>query len=118
MAFFLLCALFSLAGVPPFLGFWAKLIVLRRVIMAHETGLAIFAVVMAVVAAYYYLRVVKSMYFDPPPAPGGDGAAAAAPVPVFSRVWLGINALGLLVLGILPEGLWSACRMAMSHLLR
>ncbi len=117
-AFFLLCALFSLAGVPPFLGFWAKLIVLRRVIMAHETGLAIFAVVMAVVAAYYYLRVVKSMYFDPPSAPGGDGAIAGVPAPVFSRVWLGINALGLLVLGILPEGLWSACRIAMSYLLR
>lgn len=120
MAFFMLCALFSLAGVPPFLGFWAKLIVLRRVIMAHETGLAIFAVLMAVVAAYYYLRVVKAMYFDPPPAAAAVGEFKEETIPRMgtARLWLALNALGLLILGVVPDGLWQTCRTAMSTLLR
>jgi NADH-quinone oxidoreductase subunit N len=119
MAFFLLCALFSLAGVPPFLGFWAKLIVLRKVIAHRETTLAVFAVVMAVIAAYYYLRVVKAMYFDPPPAEEtGVLKGHAAPRLGAARFWLMLNALGLLVLGIFPDGLWEACRSVVVTLLR
>jgi NADH-quinone oxidoreductase subunit N len=119
IAFFLLCALFSLAGVPPFLGFWAKFFVLRGLIMAGQSGLAIFAVVMAVVAAYYYLRVVKTMYFDPPPSAVADGPQGGElPALGGARFWLALNALGLLVLGIFPDSLWQVCRTVMTTLVR
>lgn len=125
LAFYLLCSFFSLAGVPPFLGFWAKLIVLRQVVVRGEVTLAVFAVVMAVVAAYYYLRVVKAMYFDPAPEDGGVLSMRSGHdeiEPLVSSGWatlvLAVNALGLLVLGVMPEGLWASCRSAMEMLIR
>src|SRR5258708_12966338 len=58
--------MFSLAGLPPFVGFWAKLGVIQAVLNVDYTWLAVLAVLFSVVGAYYYLRVVKLMYFDDP----------------------------------------------------
>ncbi len=66
LALLVLCVMASLAGVPPFLGFWAKLVVLRRALEGGMMWLAIVGVVFAVIGAFYYLRVIKVMYFDEP----------------------------------------------------
>ncbi len=66
MAGLVLCVMASLAGVPPFLGFWAKLAVLRAAVQGDMLWLAIVGVIFAVVGAFYYLRVIKAMYFDEP----------------------------------------------------
>jgi NADH-quinone oxidoreductase subunit N len=98
--------LFSLAGVPPLVGFYAKFAVLEALIAAGEgmhIGLAIFAVLMSLVAAFYYLRVVKVMYFDEPIT----ATTVAAPADV--RVVLTVNGALILVLGILPGGLMTLC---------
>ncbi|WP_411832171.1 NADH-quinone oxidoreductase subunit NuoN [Pseudoxanthomonas mexicana] len=106
-AFLVLCVMASLAGVPPFLGFWAKLLVLGAALKAGFLWLAILGVVCAVIGAFYYLRVIKVMYFDEPvgqaqpPRPG-----RAVPV-VF-----GVNALALLALGFAWNPLMSWCQQA------
>src|SRR6476620_3708587 len=66
LAGLVLCVMASLAGVPPFLGFWAKLAVLRAALQGDMLWLAIVGIVFAVIGAFYYLRVVKAMYFDEP----------------------------------------------------
>ena len=73
MAFFLAMMMFSLAGIPPLAGFFAKFYVFNAAIQAHLYGLAIIGFLTSVVAAVYYLRVVKLMYFDEP-APAFDRA--------------------------------------------
>ena len=98
--------LFSLAGVPPLVGFYAKFAVLEALIASGEgvhLGLAIFAVMMSLVAAFYYLRVVKVMYFDEPIT----ATTVAAPADV--RVVLTINGALILLLGIVPGGLMTLC---------
>ena len=70
-----LCVMASLAGVPPFLGFWAKLVVLRAALAGDMLWLAIVGIVFAVIGAFYYLRVIKVMYFD---EPAGEAPAARA----------------------------------------
>ena len=99
--------LFSLAGVPPLVGFYAKLSVLQALVASGQAPyiwLAIFAVMMSLVGAFYYLRVVKVMYFDPPqegaPAPRTD-----RPV----RLALAVNALALLALGLFWNPLMAWC---------
>jgi NADH-quinone oxidoreductase subunit N len=101
--------LFSLAGIPPLVGFYAKLAVLQALLVSGSgmyIGLAIFAVMMSLVAAFYYLRVVKVMYFDAPIT----ATTVAAPADV--RVVLTINGALVLVLGILPGGLMTLCAQA------
>jgi NADH-quinone oxidoreductase subunit N len=101
--------LFSLAGVPPMVGFFAKLTVLQALVASGQVGyiaLAVFAVMMSLVAAFYYLRVVKVMYFDAPIT----ATTVAAPADV--RVVLTINGALVLILGILPGGLLSLCAQA------
>jgi NADH-quinone oxidoreductase subunit N len=101
--------LFSLAGVPPLVGFYAKLAVLQALLVSGSAPfvyLAVFAVMMSLVAAYYYIRVVKVMYFDEPIT----ATTVAAPVDV--RVVLTINGALVLVLGILPGGLMTLCAEA------
>ena len=66
MAFFLAMMMFSLAGIPPLAGFFAKFYVFNAAIHAHLYGLAVIGVLMSVVAAFYYLRIIKFMYFDEP----------------------------------------------------
>jgi NADH-quinone oxidoreductase subunit N len=91
-AFLMLLLMFSMAGVPPTAGFYAKLLVIQAVIDAGFLWLAAVAVVFAVIGAFYYLRVVKLMYFDKPV----DSAAFQAGPDM--RVLLSINALALLLL--------------------
>jgi NADH-quinone oxidoreductase subunit N len=102
-ALVMLFVMFGMAGVPPFLGFYAKLAVLWAAVDAGLTWLAVVAVAFTIVSAYYYLRIVKLMYFDDPveTAPIGGG-------PVF-RLFLSLNGLAVLALGILPAGLIALC---------
>jgi NADH-quinone oxidoreductase subunit N len=102
--------MFSLAGVPPLVGFYAKLSILQALVTTAEVfyiALAVFAVLMSLVGAFYYLRIVKVMYFDPPAAgmpaiQTGTGVSAL----------LAINGAAVLVLGLLPGGLMAMCRDA------
>lgn len=112
--------MFSLAGIPPTVGFYAKLAVLQSLVSTNETlflGLAIAAVLLSLVAAYYYLKVVKVMYFDAP-AESGPAAGPAVTLPTEVRVVLGLNLAGVLGLGLLPGGLMAWCadaiRMALA----
>ena len=106
--------LFSLAGIPPMVGFYAKLAVLQALLMSgtgFHIGLAVFAVLMSLVAAYYYIRVVKVMYFDAPIT----ATTVAAPADV--RVVLTLNGALVLVLGILPGGLMALCAQSIVKML-
>lgn len=101
--------MFSLAGVPPLVGFYAKLSVLQALIASGQTGavaLAIFAVMMSLIGAFYYLRIVKVMYFDAPIT--ATTVSAGTDV----RVVLSINGALILILGILPGGLMTLCAKA------
>jgi NADH-quinone oxidoreductase subunit N len=106
--------MFSLAGVPPLVGFYAKLSVLQALLASSQAfyiGLAVFAVLMSLVGAFYYLRVVKVMYFDPPT----QTAAIEAGFDV--RSVLSVNGALVLVLGIVPGGLMTLCAQAIASLL-
>lgn len=102
-AVLMLFVMFSLAGIPVFVGFWAKLSVLEAALSAGYTWLVVFAVLMSVIGAFYYLRVVKVMYFDSPT----DTLPITAPLEM--RAVLSVNAFAILVLGIVPGGLMMAC---------
>jgi NADH-quinone oxidoreductase subunit N len=102
-AFVMLLVMFGLAGVPPTVGFWAKLQVIAAVLDIGLTGLAALAVVMSVIGAYYYLRIVKLMYFDEPTVSGPVEAKMAV------RVLLSLNGLAILVLGLYPGVLLRLC---------
>ena len=106
-AFLMLLIMFSLAGVPPTVGFYAKLSVLQAVVDAGQVWLAVVAVLFAFIGAFYYLRVVKLMYFDEPK----DTALIRPELEM--RVLLSANGLALLVLGILPGPLMALCQLAM-----
>ncbi len=98
--------LFSMAGIPPLVGFYAKLSVLQALISSGEVShivLAVFAVVMSLIGAFFYLRVVKVMYFDKPLTV----STVSAPMDV--RAVLTLNAAALLLLGLLPGGLMNLC---------
>ena len=104
----MLIVMFSMAGVPPFLGFWAKLVVLQEVIAADMAWLAVVGVVFSVIGAYYYLRIIKLMYFD----------QAEDTTPLVSsldtRMMLSLNSLAILGLGLFPGGLMAVCQAALS----
>jgi NADH-quinone oxidoreductase subunit N len=95
--------MFSTAGVPPFIGFWAKLAVIGAVLDVGLAWLAAVAVVLSVVAAFYYLRVVKLMYFDEPT----DSHAIEAGATV--RAVLSANGVAVLALGVFPSALIDLC---------
>jgi NADH-quinone oxidoreductase subunit N len=106
--------MFSLAGVPPLVGFYAKLSVLQALLEAGGgiyVGLSVFAVLMSLIGAFYYLRVVKVMYFDAPT----QTAAVRAPLDV--RAVLSVNGALVLVLGIVPGGLMTLCSQAIQTML-
>lgn len=103
----MMVVMFSMAGIPFFIGFFAKLAVLQAVVAAGYIWLAVLAVLMSVIGAYYYLRVVKVMYFDEPI----DTAPIRAPADV--KVMLSANGLAVAVLGLLPQGLMSLCAYAL-----
>jgi NADH-quinone oxidoreductase subunit N len=98
--------MFSLAGIPPMVGFYAKLAVLQALVGSGQAlylGMAIFAVMASLIGAFYYLRVVKVMYFDSPIT------ATTVSAPTDVRVVLSINGALVLILGIVPGGLMSLC---------
>lgn len=95
--------MFSTAGVPPFVGFWAKLAVLGAVVEVGLEWLAVVAVVFSVIGAYYYLRVVKLMYFDEPAEEVELQAGGTM------RALLSLNGLAVLLLGIFPSVLIEIC---------
>ncbi|MBP8087966.1 MAG: NADH-quinone oxidoreductase subunit NuoN [Polaromonas sp.] len=110
-------AMFSLAGVPPLVGFYAKLAVLQSLLAYGQTGylvLSVFAVMASLIGAFYYLRVVKVMYFDAP-HPGLPTAIVAAGD---ARAVLALNGGLLLVLGIAPGGLMTLCGESIAALVK
>ena len=102
-AFLMLLIMFSMVGVPPTVGFYAKLAVLQSVLNADYLGVAVVAIVFSAVGAFYYLRVVKLMYFDAPrdTAPIAPGADV--------KVLLSLNGLAVLFFGIAPGPLMALC---------
>lgn len=106
--------LFSLAGIPPVVGFYAKLSVLQALIASGQTlhlVLAVFAVLMSLIGAFYYLRLVKVMYFDDPIT------ATHVVAPLDVRMVLTINGALVLVLGLLPGGLMALCARSVLQML-
>jgi len=103
--------MFSLAGVPPMMGFMAKWSVLQAVVSSGQVWLAIVAVMFSLIGAFYYLRVVKTMWFDEP----ADTALIA--VPFDMRVALSLNGVAIVALGLMPGSLLAACLNAMSKTL-
>jgi NADH-quinone oxidoreductase subunit N len=102
-AFIMLVLMFSMAGVPPFAGFWAKWYVLKEVIAAGYVWLAGVAVFFSIIGAYYYLRVVKLMYFDE----SNDSSDLVASEDM--KLVLSVNGLAIFLLGVLPGALMSIC---------
>ncbi|MFZ6767666.1 NADH-quinone oxidoreductase subunit NuoN [Undibacterium sp. Di26W] len=111
-AFVMLLLMFSLAGIPPMMGFYAKLSVLQAVLSTGQLWLAIVAVLFSLIGTFYYLRVVKLMYFDEPV----DHSPIVASTDM--RVILSINGLAVLVMGLLPGSLMMACANAISNTLK
>jgi NADH-quinone oxidoreductase subunit N len=101
-----LILMFSLAGVPPFAGFWAKWFVIKEAIASGYVWLAVAAVLFSVIGAFYYIRVVKLMYFD---APSGSVNVEAGKDMQFV---LSINGLAILALGLMPGALMGMCTAA------
>ena len=99
--------MFSMAGIPFFVGFFAKFSVLQAVVAAGYLWLAIAAVFFSLVGAYYYLRVVKVMYFDPPP----NMSRIEAPINV--KILMSANGLAVALLGIFPQTLMSLCAFSL-----
>jgi NADH-quinone oxidoreductase subunit N len=108
-AFIMLLVMFSLAGIPPTVGFYAKFSVLEAAVNAGFTWLAVVAVMASLVGAFYYLRVVKLMYFD--------DATDTAPIAARgdNRWLLSANGLALLVFGVLPQPLMGLCVVALAQ---
>ena len=109
--------MFSLAGVPPLVGFYAKLSVIDALLSAQGSEylyLALFAVLVSLVGAFYYLRVFKVMYFDPAPAHLRGEIVAANDV----RVVLSLNGALILLLGLLPGGLMTLCAESMASVIK
>ncbi|MBT9477680.1 NADH-quinone oxidoreductase subunit NuoN [Polaromonas sp.] len=110
-------SMLSLAGLPPLVGFYAKLGVLQALISSEKSSylmLAIFAVIMSLIGAFYYLRVVKVMYFDAPQPHNAQPVSA----PADAKVVLAINGALILILGIAPGGLVTLCAQSMSAIVK
>jgi len=106
-AFLMLILMMSMAGVPPFLGFWAKWSVLREVVAADMTWLAVVAVFFSIIGLFYYLRIVRMMYFEK--AERAEPVVAGADM----RMMVSANALAILALGVYPSGLLALCVSAL-----
>ena len=109
LALMMLFTMFSMAGIPPFIGFWAKIIVLEEVINAGFTWLAVLAVVTAVISAFYYLKVVKSMYFDKPEDESPIQATSQS-----ALVAVSVVSISMLVLGLLPGPFIELCYQSLN----
>jgi NADH-quinone oxidoreductase subunit N len=109
-AFIMLILMFSLAGIPPTAGFYAKLAVLSAAVNAGQIWLAVAAVILSLIGAFYYLRIVKLMYFDEPKEMTAASGRAGF------RYALSTNGLALLFFGILPQPLMAMCLTAIRAL--
>ncbi len=114
LALIMMIMMFSLAGVPPTVGFYAKFAVLGAVVGTGMIWLAVFAVMTSLIAAFYYLRVVKMMYFD---APEENSDLSMTGLRGDMKTLLIINGVAVLVLGLMPEWLMRACISAMTRTL-
>lgn len=103
IAFMMLIVLFSMAGVPPTVGFFTKLMVLKALVDVHMTWVAILGLLFAVIGAYYYIKIIKAMYFDE--------ASSTTPIsmPISSKLFYSVNCMSLLYLGLFPSVLLNAC---------
>ncbi|MEM7027777.1 MAG: NADH-quinone oxidoreductase subunit NuoN [Pseudomonadota bacterium] len=108
-AFVMMCLMFSMAGVPPFLGFWSKWFVLNELVSAGFVSLAAIAVVFSIIGAFYYLRIVKLIYFDKPDTMTAIKASKQM------RAVLTANGLIIIILGLLPNSLMQICLNALSN---
>jgi NADH-quinone oxidoreductase subunit N len=106
LAFMMMLVLFSMAGVPPTVGFFAKLFVLDAVISVDMVWLALVAVFFSIIGAFYYLRAVKVMYFDKPIT---EGRLVSS---MDTQVAVSVNGLSMLAFGLFPAALFSACQAA------
>jgi len=111
LAFMMLLLMFSMAGVPPTVGFFAKLGLLEALVHAHYVWLACLALLFAIIGAYYYLRVVMLMYFEEPKEAlvGTHLAIARGPM-----VAITVNGIAALMLGLLPSALIDMCRISVA----
>ncbi len=102
-AFLMLLLMFSMAGVPPTVGFYAKFAVLQAIVEAGHLWLAVIAVVFSLIGAFYYLRIVKLMYFDEP--------VDTSPIIVRAdaRLLISLNGIAVLAFGIFPQSLMTLC---------
>jgi NADH-quinone oxidoreductase subunit N len=107
-AFIMLILMFSMAGVPPTVGFYAKLSVLQAIVHVDMVWLALVAVFFSIIGAFYYIRVIKLMYFDKP--------ASEEPLAVNKDMQVAVSLNGLLVLGLgmFPGGLLALCTRVLS----
>lgn len=106
LALLFLLLLFSMAGIPPTVGFFAKLTLIQALVGAHMEWLACFALIFAIIGSFYYIRVVKTMYFEKPTD------LSAIVVAKDANLALSINAFALLVLGVFPSWIISFCYSA------
>ena len=106
LAFLMMIVMLSMAGIPPTVGFFTKLLVLKALIDAHMMWVAILGLLFAVMGAFYYLKVIKVMYFDKAPEKS-SGTIAKSTLLIYS-----LNCLSLLYLGIFPSALINACMRA------
>lgn len=105
-------AMFSMAGVPPTVGFYAKLTVLQSVVQADMVWLAVLAVLFTVIGLFYYLRVVKVMFFDKPL----EGQTTTIKEALDVKLLLGANGLSLILLGMFPSALMAWCILAFNQI--
>jgi len=105
LALCMMVLMFSTAGLPPFLGFWAKLDILQALWAVNQLTLVVIAAAVSVIGLYYYLRIVKLMYFDPP----GELPVGARAGQTGVRLALVLNALAVFVLGLVPDRLLDLC---------
>lgn len=110
LALAMLMMMFSMAGIPPFVGFFAKLGVLEALISVHMSWLAVIALIASVIGAYYYLAIVKVMYFEETDIPYELSAA------LDGRILLFFNGLAVLFLGLFPSALYKLCQLAVLSL--
>jgi NADH-quinone oxidoreductase subunit N len=93
----MLVVMLSMAGVPPFIGFYSKLFILQQVVSEGYVILAIIAVIFAVISAYYYLQIIKTMYFD------DSDKEIVISAPIDLKTVLSVNGVLILLIGLMPS---------------
>lgn len=113
LAFMMLLVAFSLAGVPPTVGFYAKFMILSALVDGGVAWLAVLAVVFSIIGAFYYLKLVRVMYFE-----ASEGSIHPIESSIDFRVAFSVNGMAILGLGMFPAPLFMICQQAVGSLLR